>query len=42
MLEWYEGALIFVSHDQYFAEKIKTDIVYTIENTSLKKTDIVC
>lgn len=41
MLEGYEGVLIFVSHDQYFAEKIKTDIVYTIENTSLKKTDIV-
>ncbi len=42
MLQGYEGALIFISHDQYFADKIKTDMVYTIENASLKKTDIVC
>ena len=42
MLEGYEGALIFVSHDQYFADKIKTNAIYTIENKILKKTDIVC
>lgn len=42
MLQGYEGTLIFVSHDQYFADKIKTNAIYTIENKILKKTDIVC
>lgn len=41
MLEWYEWALIYISHDQYFASKIQTTVIYTIENKLLKKTDIV-
>ena len=35
MLDGYQGALIFVSHDQYFAEKIKNTILYTIKDKKL-------
>jgi ATPase subunit of ABC transporter with duplicated ATPase domains len=38
MLQNYTWALIFVSHDQYFADKVETTIMYTIENKKLKKT----
>lgn len=41
MLEWYEWTLIYISHDQYFANKIPTTSIYTIANKNIKKTDIV-
>jgi len=37
MLQEYLGALIFVSHDQYFARKIKNDILYTIQDCKLTR-----
>lgn len=38
MIQWYWWALIFVSHDQYFADKVETTMMYTIENKTVKKT----
>lgn len=37
MLEEYQWALLFVSHDQYFAEKIRNNIVYHIQDKHLIK-----
>lgn len=35
MLDGYQGALILVSHDQYFADKVNTNICYGIKDNKL-------
>jgi ATPase subunit of ABC transporter with duplicated ATPase domains len=41
MLDGYEWALIFVSHDQYFAEKIEITGKYVIRDNRLEKMVVV-
>lgn len=40
MLEWYEWALLFISHDQYFAEKVRTNILYSIKDKKLYQENL--
>ena len=41
MLQNYQWTLIFVSHDQYFAEKIKYNIIYRIQDKKLFQENLL-
>lgn len=41
MLEDYAWALLFVSHDQYFAEKVKNNILYHIKDKKLNQETLL-